>query len=147
MKHSLDTKLKGDIAEYKVVIEALFHGINVSMPVGDRLPYDMIFDVRGKLLKIQVKAAWLDSRSGDYVVDTRISKTNRAKHKYVKYKNSDFDFAIVVIIAKNIFYVFPSSVFNSYRSGIKLGLTKNKQRKPKALKYKDAWFLIVNDAG
>jgi hypothetical protein len=30
-------------------------------PVGDRLPYDLAFDVNGVLIKIQVKYAWFDA--------------------------------------------------------------------------------------
>lgn len=56
----MDTKLKGDIAEQAVILKALQQGWGVAIPIGDRLPYDLVFDVGGKLLKIQVKAYYLD---------------------------------------------------------------------------------------
>ncbi len=49
----VDTKLKGDIAEQAAVLHALKRGWGVLKPVGDRLPYDLVFDVEGTLIKIQ----------------------------------------------------------------------------------------------
>ena len=58
----MNTKLKGDIAEQAVALKALQKGWEVLRPLGDRLPYDLVFDVEGKLFKIQVKAAWFDQK-------------------------------------------------------------------------------------
>jgi hypothetical protein len=41
----MDTKLKGDIAEQAVVLYALKQGWGVLRPVGDRLAYDLVFDI------------------------------------------------------------------------------------------------------
>ncbi|MCB0551142.1 MAG: hypothetical protein KDD19_26465, partial [Phaeodactylibacter sp.] len=38
----MDTKLKGDIAEQALVLNALKRGWGVLTPVGDRLPYDLV---------------------------------------------------------------------------------------------------------
>ncbi len=73
----MDTKLKGDITEQATLVQALKRGWGVLKPVGDRLPYDLVFDVEGVLVKVQVKAAWLHQTSGNYVVDNRRTKTNR----------------------------------------------------------------------
>jgi len=43
----MDTKLKGDIAEQTAILQALKRGWGVLKPVGDRLPYDLVFDVSG----------------------------------------------------------------------------------------------------
>ncbi len=53
----MDTKLKGDIAEQAVILFALKQGWGVLQPVGDRLPYDLVLDVEGRLIKVQVKCA------------------------------------------------------------------------------------------
>jgi hypothetical protein len=50
----MDKKLKGDIAEQKVILEALKQNIGVSRPIGDRLAYDMIFDVGGELHRLNL---------------------------------------------------------------------------------------------
>jgi PD-(D/E)XK endonuclease len=139
----MDTKLRGDIAEQAAVIHALKRGWGVLKPVGDRLPYDLAFDIEGALVKIQVKSAWFDQPSGNYVVDNRRTKTNRRLMLREAYKKSDFDFALVYIEILDLFYVFPVDIFISYGSEIHLVETDKRQRKPRSALYRDAWELIL----
>ncbi|MCM8776569.1 MAG: group I intron-associated PD-(D/E)XK endonuclease [Candidatus Omnitrophica bacterium] len=138
----MNTKQKGDIAEQVAVLEALKRGWGVLKPVGDRLPYDLVFDIQGCLVKVQIKAAWFDELRENYVVDNRRTKTNRRMMIRAKYKASDFDFALAFIEKLNVFYVFPLDVFVSYASEIHLVETDKRPRKPKAADYRNAWFLI-----
>jgi hypothetical protein len=138
----MDTKLKGDIAEQAAVLHALKRGWGVLKPVGDRLPYDLVFDAEGTLVKIQVKYAWFDEPSGNYVVDNRRTKTNRRLMLREAYKPSDFDFALVYIENLDLFYVFPVDVFITYGSEIHLVEAEKRQRKPRSAAYRDAWGLI-----
>ncbi|HLO86162.1 MAG TPA: group I intron-associated PD-(D/E)XK endonuclease [Nostocaceae cyanobacterium] len=138
----MDTKLKGDIAEQAAILHALKRGWGVLKPVGDRLPYDLVFDVEGILIKIQVKCAWFDEPSGNYVVDNRRTKTNRRIMVRDNYKPSDFDFALVYIENLDIFYVFPVEVFINYGSEIHLVEAEKRQRKPRSAPYRDAWESI-----
>jgi hypothetical protein len=91
---SLSTKLKGDITEQAVILHALKRGWGVLKPIGDRLSYDLVFDVYGALVKVQVKTAWFDESRGNYVVDNRRTKTNRRVMVRKVYTPSDFDFAL-----------------------------------------------------
>ena len=139
----MDTKLKGDIAEQAAVLHALKRGLGVLKPFGDRLPYDLVFDVEGTLVKIQVKYAWLDQPSGNYVADNRRTKTNRRLMLREAYHLSDFDFALVYIENIDLFYVFPVDVFIDYGSEIHLVEAEKRQRKPRSAQYRDAWELIL----
>ena len=138
----MDTKLKGDIAEQATIMEALKRGWAVLKPLGDRLPYDLVLDMGGKLVKIQVKSAWLDKKSGNFVVDNRRTKTNRRRMLRKLYKISDFDFAVVYLDGMNIFYIFPFKIFTSYGSVIHFVEEEKRQRKPRSSNYRDAWNLI-----
>jgi hypothetical protein len=141
----MDTKLKGDIAEQAVILLALKQGWGVLKPVGDRLPYDMVFDINGKFIKIQVKSAWFDESRQNYVVDNRRTKTNRRIMLREKYNESDFDFAIIYLEEIHIFYIMPVNVFISYSSEIHLVETEKRQRKPKSADYREAWHLLKSD--
>jgi hypothetical protein len=143
----VDTKLKGDIAEQAAILQALKRGWGVLRPVGDRLPYDLVFDVSGCLVRLQVKAAWPDSASGNYMMDTRRTKTNRRVMLRERYGPSDFDFALVYLEELGIFYVLPVAIFNSFKSGISLVEADRRQRKPRSAQYRDNWDLIVEYAG
>ncbi len=139
----MDTKLKGDIAEQAAILHALKRGWGVLKPVGDRLPYDLVFDIEGSLVKVQVKFAWFDEPSGNYVVDNRRTKTNRRIMIRDAYKKSDFDFALVYVEKLDLFYVFPVDVFIGYGSEIHLVEAEKRQRKPRSAEYRNAWTLIL----
>ena len=49
-----DTKLMGNITELEVLNYVTKLGYQVSLPFGDRARYDQIWDIEGKLLKIQI---------------------------------------------------------------------------------------------
>ncbi|WNZ45880.1 group I intron-associated PD-(D/E)XK endonuclease [Leptolyngbya boryana CZ1] len=139
----MDTKLRGDIAEHAAILYALKQGWGVLQPVGDRLPYDLVFDVSGRLIKIQVKSAWLDEPSGNYVVDNRRTKTNRRVMLRDVYQPTDFDFALAYLADLDVFYVFPVDIFISYGSEIHFVEAEKRQRKPKSAMYRNAWQLIL----
>ncbi len=140
----MDTILRGDIAEQAAILHALKHGWGVLKPVGDRLPYDLVFDVEGTLIKIQVKYAWFDEPSGNYVVDNRRTKTNRRTMVRDVYQLSDFDFTLVYVENIDLFYIFPVDVFISYGSEIHIVEAEKRQRKPRSAQYRNAWELIRN---
>ncbi|MBW4524648.1 MAG: hypothetical protein KME18_05530 [Phormidium tanganyikae FI6-MK23] len=141
----MDTKLRGDIAEQAAILYALKRGWGVLRPVGDRLPYDLVFDIQNNLVRIQVKSAWFDAPSGNYVVDNRWTKTNRRRMLREAYSATDFDFALAYIEAIDLFYVFPIEVFIDYGSEIHLVETEKRQRKPRSMEYRDAWTLIMKN--
>jgi hypothetical protein len=138
------TKLKGDITEQAAILHGLKRGWGVLKPIGDRLPYDLVFDVRGTLVKVQVKTAWFDESRGNYVVDNRRTKTNRRVMVREVYTPSDFDFALAYVPDLDLFYVFPVDVFISYASEIHLVEADKRQRKPRSAEYRDAWDLILH---
>lgn len=138
----MDTKLKGDLAEQVAILHALKHGWGVLKPVGDRLPYDLVFDVDKSLVRVQVKSAWLNKSANNYVVDCRRTKTNRRVMKRQRYSLSDFDFALAYIEELDIFYVFPVEPFIGYAGEIHMVESPKRQRKPKSAEYRNAWHLI-----
>ena len=140
----MDTKLKGDVAEQATVLQALKRGWGVLKPVGDRHPYDLVFDVQGFLVKIQVKLAWFYPPRGNYVVDNRRTGTNRRKMVRRVYRKTDFDFALVYLEDRDLFYIFPVNVFIGYGSEIHIVEAGKRQRKPQSAAYRDAWELILH---
>ena len=143
-KINMSTKLKGDIAEQAAILQAMKRGWGVLKPIGDRLSYDLVFDVDGILVKIQVKHSWFDPIRGNYVVDNRRTKTNRRTIVRDVYEPSDFDFAVVLLSDIDLFYIFPVAVFIGYASEIHMVETDKRQRKPQSADYRDAWDLILH---
>lgn len=52
-----DKNVKGKITEIEVLSYIIKLGYSVSIPFGDKDRYDQIWDIKGKLLRIQVKTA------------------------------------------------------------------------------------------
>lgn len=137
------TKEKGDIAEQAAILHSLKRGWGVSKPLGDRLRYDLVLDIGGVLVKVQVKCAWYDKSRQNWVTDNRRTKTNRRIMVRDYYDADDFDFAMVYIPDLDLFYVFPVQVFIGYASEIHMVEADKRQRKPESANYRDAWELIV----
>lgn len=114
----------------------------VLRPVGDRLPYDLAVDCRGRLLRIQVKSAWHDARKHLYTVDVRRTKTNRRRMLRARYGATDFDVAVLYVPERQSFYVMPVNIFIGYRSGISLVEGRISQRKPRSSHYLNRWDLL-----
>ena len=138
----MDTKQKGDIAEQAAILEGLKRGWGVLRPIGDRLPYDLVFDISGTLIRVQTKLTWFYEPTQCYLLDNRRTKTNRRRMIRDSYKESDFDFALAYLEDRNLFYVLPVSVFIAYAGQITIVESDKRQRKPRSAIYRDAWELI-----
>lgn len=94
-------KRKGDLAEHAVAMAGLRRGWAVLWPVGDRLPYDLVFDIGGLFRRVQVRAAW-DSDRG-FAVDFRKGP------KRERYRLTEVDFVVAVVLGDptDLFYVLP----------------------------------------
>ena len=141
---SMDTKLKSDIAESAVATELLKRGFKVLRPVGDRLSYDLGVDLKGKLIRIQVKSAWFNEKAKCYTIDARRTKTNRRRMLRQYYSKNDFDFAVIYLADLNVFYVMPVFAFLYYAGSITFVESDKRQRKPKSVEYREKWDLISN---
>ena len=143
----MDTKLKADIAELSVTKEFLNRWLNVLKPIGDRLAYDLALDLNGELLRIQIKAAWYNDNKAMFIVDNRRTRTNRRIMQRKHYNNGDFDFAIIVVLESNTFYVMPVEIFTSYASSIAIVEKVKRQRLPRSAEYRERWDLLKRPCG
>lgn len=140
--HFMSTKLIGDIAEQYAILAALSKGWGVSCPIGDRHPYDLIFDIKGRLLRIQVKSAY-SAKEGHYIANTRRAKTNRKVYKYDHYEGTDFDFGLIWHPKQTVFYVIPMKSFLLFRSGIILTAEGASRNRPnRASEFREARHLL-----
>lgn len=71
------TKQIGTIGEQVVVAEFLKNNINVLLPIGDNLPYDMLIEINGNFKKIQVKTT-------EYVKDGKMKFSTNKSNPHTK---------------------------------------------------------------
>lgn len=99
------------------------HGFGVSRPLSNGLPYDLIADTGGGLLRVQVKGAVV---TGDTVsAGLASSKHHRGRRGRISYKGRVDLFAVVALEIGRVFVVDPSEVGNSIR--LRLAPSKNNQ--------------------
>ena len=87
----LSSQKKGTITEMAVAIYLLQLGYNVSQPFCQDSKYDLIVDVEGKLLRLQVKKARLAS-STSITFSCRSTTTNVKNCKSKKYNAEEIDY-------------------------------------------------------
>lgn len=89
----MDTKQIGNIVELEVLTYITKLGYQVSIPFGDRERYDQIWDINGKLLKIQVKKSKpIDKDCSAISFSCRSSKRVSGKCINSRYKNNEIDY-------------------------------------------------------
>ena len=130
-------KKAGTLYEQIFICEALQKGLNVSVPIGDYLPYDLVIDNGKKLQRIQVKGTSHKQSSGYKVT---IGKGNSLSRKKVRDKDS-FDILAIVVMenGNRHWYLIPE---RSIGNIISLKVFPNPESKGKYEKYKHGWNLI-----
>ena len=91
------TKKTGTIMENEVELALRKSGASVSLPRGDDDPYDLIADVDGKLLRIQVKTARTRSKGESFsFCSTRSLYKAPGVYKHVEYEEGTVDYFATV---------------------------------------------------
>ncbi len=127
-----DTKRRGEIGEAAFLAKASSMGWGVAKPWGDSDRYDLIVDVGGRLLKVQVKSAHrvCAQPGGGYRIRAH-------PHQRVSYRDDEIDFLVAYIVPEDIWYVFPPSAFQNMKS-MRLFPYKGKKMS-KFERYREAW--------
>lgn len=80
---NMNTNQVGKITELEVLSYVVRCGYSVSLPFGDKDRYDQIWDINGKLFKVQVKTSkWTDEKHTAIVFNC-YTVCNGKKHLYV----------------------------------------------------------------
>jgi hypothetical protein len=109
----ITAKRLGEMAEAAFLARASGMGFGVAKPWGDSEPYDFIVAARGRLLKVQVKAAFTAGEDGCYSFRAH-------DHAQRPYSVKDVD--------ENAWYVLPVRVLRRRRSSTASRRTRSKLR-------------------
>ena len=88
----LTSKQKGNLTELQCLAAFIEQGCGVSIPYGDNSKYDFIADVKGKLLKIQVKTSSLKDDGAAIKFSCRTTHVNCTGVKNERYSVDEIDF-------------------------------------------------------
>ena len=89
----LTSKQKGNLTELQCLTAFYAEGCHVSLPYGENSRYDMIVDVNGILIKVQVKTSSLKSDNEDAIIfSCRSSYVNSTGTKNIRYTEKEIDY-------------------------------------------------------
>lgn len=119
----LNTHFKGKITELEVAKSFLELGYQVSQPLVSDSRYDFIVDIKGKLLKIQVKT----SREYEDYFEFATSSSHTNTHGTINrsYKQDEIDYFATMF--DNECYIIPVVECGSREQRLRLKPTKNNQ--------------------
>ena len=80
----MNVNTKGKITELEILTLITKLGYSVSIPFGDKDKYDQIWDINGKLLKVQIKTCRWKNDEHTGIIFNCYSVCNGKKHKYSK---------------------------------------------------------------
>jgi hypothetical protein len=84
----LTSKQKGNLTELQVITYLYSLGYQCSLPYGENSRYDLIADINGTLLKIQVKTSSIKNNNPDAIEfscrSTRINSSGTVNNRYTK---------------------------------------------------------------
>jgi len=132
-RKKLSRKQRGEIGEAAFLAKMEAMGFEVSKPWGESSRYDLIVDVGGRLVRVQVKSAHRAAEYGGYTFHAH-------GNSYEVYRASEIDVLVAYVVPEDVWYVFPVEVFRIYKS-MKL-FPGSKRRMSKFEKYREAWELM-----
>lgn len=128
-------KRRGEWAELQFMARAAQHGLELVKPWGDSARYDIVVEIRGQFVRVQVKSTTALRPEGCYRCSVRGACTSPP------YKPGDFDFVAVYVIPEDLWYIIPAKLVLGKRKAVMLYTTS-----PTSLwaPYKEAWNLLRN---
>lgn len=89
----LTSKQKGNLTELQVITYLYSLGYQCSLPYGENSRYDLIADIEGKLIKIQVKTSSLKAGTSEAIeFSCRSSRVNSTGVVNTRYTKEEIDY-------------------------------------------------------
>ena len=121
-------KKQGDIGEAMAIYQLTKAGYTVSIPICDSAKYDLIVELGGVMLRVQVKTSRYRIKSGNYEFNLATSFSNTARTTRVNREKEDYD-ALFCAGCSGDFWFVPEASISSKKSvvmGTKYTAFKNK---------------------
>jgi hypothetical protein len=129
---------KGAIAELAIASAATQQGIVVSRPMTEGVRYDLIFDIRGDLLRVQCK--WANFRNGVVVVVPRTNRTTPSGYVRGTYSAVEIDVIAAYCHALGEVYLIPIAELDG-RTYLHLRITPTRNNQVLGVKWAETYRL------
>lgn len=92
----------GLLSESIFISEALSRNLDISVPIGDHQPYDLVVHNGPKMFRVQVKSTRCTGRAA--IVNVSGGKRGGKKRPYL---SSDFDVVAIYLATEGVWYLLP----------------------------------------
>lgn len=116
----MNTNQLGKITELEVLSYIIKKGYSVSLPFGDKDRYDQIWDIKGKLYRIQVKTSHLSTKNTGKAIEFKTTGTSNGHT--TNYSKNDIDY--FATYWENNVYVVPVEETSSKKT-LRFGASLN----------------------
>jgi hypothetical protein len=101
-----DPKQRGEWAELRFMARAMEHGYKMTKPLGGNTPYDVVVDLNGRFMSVQVKSTMALERGTHQVKrgDCYEVSVNHGKRRYGPF---EFQYLAAYIIPRDLWYIIP----------------------------------------
>ena len=86
----MNTNTLGKTTELEVMLYVIKQGYSVSIPYGDKDRYDQIWDINGKLLRVQVKTPHLCTKNTGKAIEFKTTGTSNGRTTVYSEKDIDY---------------------------------------------------------
>jgi hypothetical protein len=131
-------KKQGEWAELVLMQRLSGFGLNLSKPIGDTAPYDVVAESRrGRLHKLQGKSVGSTERHRSGVYAVSCGYGHRAKRAYLP---RHIDFLAVYVIPEDLWYIIP---VHALRRQKRIRVCPSQPaRLPRFEPYREAWHQL-----
>ena len=134
-----DTQHKGELGELIFVLKAASLGFAVSKPYGNSLPFDFVLGTGGRMLRMQVKSTFTNSRHG-FMIHSGFRGRGSSDTPYTA---EEIDFLAAYVAPFEAWYIIPVSAIGDsthlrvYPDGCR------KRNSGRFEKFREAWHLLT----
>jgi PD-(D/E)XK endonuclease len=133
-------KKRGQWAELRFMTKAIELGFQVAKPLGDSAQYDVILDMGGRFVSVQIKSTYHGDSNA--TPGTYEASLLHACGPSGLYRASDFDYLAIYCIPKDVWYVIPFAVAcEKHTIRVCPGDKLNQWEQ-----YREAWYLLEDRA-
>jgi len=141
----MNSKSKGNIGETRFIYEFTKRGIQVSLPIGDNAPYDLIIDFNNKLYKVQIKYSDCKLNLENSITCPVCSKNLKIKDMKASCKArtyvDDIDLIGIYFNQWDKLVLIPIQEININTIGVTFRITPPKNNQSKGIKFIDDYTI------
>jgi len=102
-----DHKQRGEWAELRFMAKAMEHGYRLTRPWGGYLPYDVVVDLGGRFMSVQVKSTMAQRRGRSKAQRAGCYSVTMRHIGQRPYGLFDFQYLAAYVIPRDIWYIIP----------------------------------------